>query len=105
MQLLRRGNKWQARVQKEETASNGSKKRTYVSGGDGEVVEEEEEGRGGDVQAEEGAAVAEAQPDRRVDRHHLGGDARPVRAALDVVRLEHLALQSSAPPGAIKQKR
>lgn len=68
---------------------------TYVSGCDGEVVEEEVEGRGGDVEAEEGAPVAEAQLDRRVDRHHPGGHARPVRAALDVVRLEHHALQST----------
>jgi hypothetical protein len=66
---------------------------TYLSGGDGEVAVEEEERRGRDVQAEEGAAVAEAQPHRRVDRHHLRRDARPVRAALDVVRLEHHALQ------------
>lgn len=65
-----------------------------MAGGDGEVVVEEVERRGGDVQAEEGAPVAEAQPDRRVDGHHLGRDARPVRAALDVVRLEHHTLHT-----------
>ena len=68
---------------------------TYVPGCDGEVVEEEVEGRGGDVEAEEGATVAEPHLDRRVDRHHPRGHARAVRAALDVVRLEHHALQNT----------
>jgi hypothetical protein len=68
-------------------------RRAYLSGGDGELAVEEEERRGGDVQAEEGAAVPEAQPHRRVHGHHLRRHARPVRPALDVVRLEHHALR------------
>lgn len=68
--------------------------KAYVSGGDLELRIVHHQGRGWRVDAKERGRITKRNADRRVDGEHLGGHPGDVRSRLEMVALEHHALQN-----------